>query len=176
MKPNALPHWAFWIGVALTAALGIALRGAANQAMELSSWVTESNETRIALVSLREHVRHAESAQRGFRLAIDDYGTGYASLEQLTRITFNELKIDRSFVKNALLRESARVVLESSLDMAHRLGIAAIAEGIESERSWTLLSELKCDLAQGHYIAPPMAAADYAAWMSAWSGMPSPVS
>src|SRR5688572_13613419 len=71
MIESKLPHWLFWIGVALTAALGIALHGAAEQAVEYTSWVAESNDTRLTLVSLLEHVRHAESAQRGFLLTGD---------------------------------------------------------------------------------------------------------
>lgn len=102
---------------------------------------------------------------RGFGLSIDDYGTGYSSMQQLVRIPFTELKIDQSFVRNAPTQPSSRAMLESSLEMAGKLGIAAVAEGVESRQEMRLLMELGCPLAQGYYIARPMAADDFLRWM-----------
>ncbi|MEN3355979.1 MAG: hypothetical protein V7640_4137 [Betaproteobacteria bacterium] len=104
----------------------------------------------------------------GFGLSIDDYGTGYSSMEQLSRIPFTELKIDQSFVSHAERQESARVILASSLDMARRLNIKAVAEGVETRANWELLKELGCDIAQGYYIARPMPADDFLRWMKEW--------
>lgn len=108
---------------------------------------------------------------KGFGLGIDDYGTGYSSLEQLTRIPFTQLKIDQSFVMHASRRESARVILASSLEMARRLGITAIAEGVETRENWDMLCELECQLAQGYYIAKPMPAAVFMSWIADWPHM-----
>lgn len=101
----------------------------------------------------------------GFGLSIDDYGTGYSSMQQLTRIPFTELKIDRSFVTNAALNEAAKIILDSSLQLAKHLKIAAVAEGVETQQDWDLLRELGCDIAQGYFIARPMPGAAYCAWI-----------
>jgi EAL domain-containing protein (putative c-di-GMP-specific phosphodiesterase class I)/AmiR/NasT family two-component response regulator len=101
---------------------------------------------------------------KGFGLSVDDYGTGYSSLQQLTRIAFTEIKIDQSFVANAALQQSARIILESSLDMAKKLGISSVAEGVETQDHWDLVRQLGCELAQGYLIARPVAASEFLAW------------
>lgn len=109
---------------------------------------------------------------KGFGLSIDDYGTGYSSMQQLMRIAFTELKIDRSFVANAARQPSASVILESSLDMAKKLNITSVAEGVESQQDWDLLVQLGCKLAQGYFVAKPMQAQALLAWkaMPNWKG------
>jgi EAL domain-containing protein (putative c-di-GMP-specific phosphodiesterase class I)/FixJ family two-component response regulator len=106
---------------------------------------------------------------RGFRLSIDDYGTGYSSMQQLARIAFTELKIDQSFVMSALDVEASRVILESSLDMARRLNVHSVAEGVETRAHWDLLLSLGCDIAQGYFIARPLDAAGFAKWAAEWT-------
>jgi EAL domain-containing protein (putative c-di-GMP-specific phosphodiesterase class I) len=106
---------------------------------------------------------------KGFRLSIDDYGTGYSSMQQLTRIAFTELKIDQSFVGSALDVEASRVILESSLDLARRLKVRSVAEGVETRAHWDLLLALGCDIAQGYFIARPMDAADFTRWAADWT-------
>jgi len=106
---------------------------------------------------------------RGFGLSIDDYGTGYSSMQQLSRIPFTELKVDQSFVMHAREKESCRVILESSLDIARRLGLKAVAEGVETRADWDLLEELGCAVAQGYFVAKPMEAVKLAAWANTWS-------
>lgn len=128
--------------------------------------VTESSATAEVGRSLENLAR---LRMKGFGLSIDDYGTGYSSMQQLTRIAFTELKIDQSFVANATKQQSARVILESSLAMAKKLGIAGVAEGVETEEHWSLLRELGCDLAQGYYIARPMEVAGYLDWARTWN-------
>jgi EAL domain-containing protein (putative c-di-GMP-specific phosphodiesterase class I) len=113
----------------------------------------------------------ARLRMKGFGLSIDDYGTGYSSMQQLTRIAFTELKIDQSFVANATKQESARVILQSSLDMAKKLGITAVAEGVETEADWELLRQLDCHVAQGYYIASPMEEKAFLGWTQAWKQM-----
>lgn len=92
----------------------------------------------------------------GFSLSIDDYGTGYSSLQQLTRIAFSEVKIDQSFVKDFAENELSRIVIESSIDMAHKLRVKSVAEGVESRLEWDALRQMGCDLAQGYFIAKPL--------------------
>jgi EAL domain-containing protein (putative c-di-GMP-specific phosphodiesterase class I) len=101
---------------------------------------------------------------KGFGLSIDDYGTGYSSMQQLIRVAFTELKIDRSFVANAATQRSARVILESSLEMARKLNISSVAEGVETQQDWDLLGQLGCELAQGYFIARPMPAQKLLQW------------
>jgi EAL domain-containing protein (putative c-di-GMP-specific phosphodiesterase class I)/CheY-like chemotaxis protein len=102
---------------------------------------------------------------KGFGLSIDDYGTGYSSMQQLTRVAFTELKIDQSFVQNAATQESSLAMLESSLEMAAKLKIVAVAEGIETQDEWKMLLDLGCQLAQGYFIARPMDAGEFLDWI-----------
>ena len=105
---------------------------------------------------------------KGFALSIDDYGTGYSSMQQLSRIPFSELKIDQSFVMGALEKEANKVILASSLDMAKKLKLKAVAEGVETRAHWNLLQGLGCDVAQGYFIAKPMEAAAFRGWALEW--------
>jgi EAL domain-containing protein (putative c-di-GMP-specific phosphodiesterase class I)/AmiR/NasT family two-component response regulator len=103
---------------------------------------------------------------KGFGLSIDDYGTGYASMQQLARIPFTELKIDRSFVRNAAHDRSSRAMVESSLEMARKLGISAVAEGVETEEQFRVLRDLGCPAAQGNHIVEPLPAAQFSALLA----------
>jgi len=102
---------------------------------------------------------------KGFGLSIDDYGTGYSSMSRLARVPFTELKIDRSFVKNASTNAASLAMLESSLEMALKLRIDAVAEGVETQVEWDLVRSLDCPLAQGYFIARPMEAAQFIDWV-----------
>ena len=107
---------------------------------------------------------------RNVTLSIDDFGTGYSSLAQLRDIPFNELKVDAGFVHDACRNSSRRAILEASLDMARRLGIQSVAEGVEDIDDWKFLSEANsCDIAQGYFIAKPMPAESLIAWEQEWS-------
>jgi len=106
---------------------------------------------------------------KGARLSIDDFGTGYSSLAQLVRLPFSELKIDKSFVIACDTSTEARVVVKSTIDLAHNLGLSAVAEGVETEAIVRLLHGLGCDVVQGYYIAKPLAAADVADWLASWA-------
>jgi EAL domain-containing protein (putative c-di-GMP-specific phosphodiesterase class I)/DNA-binding NarL/FixJ family response regulator len=92
----------------------------------------------------------------GFVLSIDDYGTGYSSMQQLTRIAFGELKIDQSFVKDCAQNDALRIVVESSIGMAHKLEVKSVAEGVESQQDWDMLQSMGCDTAQGYFISKPL--------------------
>lgn len=111
----------------------------------------------------------ARLRMKGFGLSIDDYGTGYSSMQQLSRIPFSELKIDRSFVTDVALHPQRRVILASSIDMARKLGLKVVAEGVESRADWDRLKELGCTMAQGYFIAKPMPAAEFGIWAANFS-------
>ena len=102
---------------------------------------------------------------KGFGLSIDDYGTGFSSMQQLARIPFTELKIDRSFVHGAHERKNLRVILQSALDMAQRLELVTVAEGIETMEDWRLLQDFGCNIGQGYLIAKPMPANELPLWL-----------
>ena len=93
---------------------------------------------------------------KGCGISIDDFGTGFSSMEQLRRFPFTELKIDRAFVNGAHDKPSAKAIFESSVELARRLGISSVAEGVEDETDLTLCRSLGVDLIQGFYIAKPM--------------------
>lgn len=101
---------------------------------------------------------------KGFGLSIDDFGTGFSSLEQLKQIPFTELKIDRSFVHQANQHQSSLAILESSIALSKRLGIHCIAEGVETLEDWDLVKDLGCDYVQGYYTARPMPAGKFIEW------------
>jgi EAL domain-containing protein (putative c-di-GMP-specific phosphodiesterase class I) len=96
-------------------------------------------------------------------------------MQQLTRIPFTELKIDRSFVTNAVNHEAARVMLTSSLQIARQLNLKSVAEGVETQQEWDLLQELGCDLAQGYFIAKPMEVNDYLNWLKELARTPNSI-
>jgi EAL domain-containing protein (putative c-di-GMP-specific phosphodiesterase class I) len=93
---------------------------------------------------------------KGFGLSIDDYGTGFASLAQLARAPFTELKIDQGFVTGCGENPNAHVIVQASIALAHGLRLKTVAEGIETQADWDALRALDCDLAQGYFLARPM--------------------
>jgi len=107
----------------------------------------------------------ARLRMRGFGLSVDDYGTGFSNLRQLTRVPFTELKIAQNFVTDAAERPAHRAILKSSIEMTHSLGMTCVAEGVESAAVLELLDELACDQVQGFHIAAAMAPEDFGRWL-----------
>ena len=101
----------------------------------------------------------------GIELSIDDYGTGFSSLAYLKLLPVKYLKIDKSFVLDMLEDENDAIIVHSTIDLAHNLGLKVIAEGVENKDSFAKLDELGCDFAQGYYIARPMAANEIKNWL-----------
>jgi EAL domain-containing protein (putative c-di-GMP-specific phosphodiesterase class I) len=93
-------------------------------------------------------------------LSIDDFGTGYSSLAYLQRLPVNEIKIDRSFVMNLGSVSDDEIIVRSTIDLAHSLGLRVVAEGVEDESVAEMLVGYECDAAQGYLFAPPAAAGD----------------
>jgi diguanylate cyclase len=92
----------------------------------------------------------------GVKISIDDYGTGFSSLEYLTRIPSDEIKIDRQFLKNIVSSRNDQKIVASTIDLAHSLGRTVVAEGVENKEMLTILESMRCDAAQGYYIGMPM--------------------
>jgi EAL domain-containing protein (putative c-di-GMP-specific phosphodiesterase class I)/CheY-like chemotaxis protein len=102
---------------------------------------------------------------KGFGISIDDYGTGFSSMQQLSRFPFSELKIDRSFIQGAPARQYIRNILKSAIEMGERLGITTVAEGVETEAELHLLKSLGCKQAQGFLLARPMPGRELMGWV-----------
>ena len=100
----------------------------------------------------------------GFGVSLDDFGTGYTSLKQLRTLPVTELKIDRSFVNDASTASRPAIILESIINVAKRLQISTVAEGIESEQDADHLTALGCNIGQGYFYAKPMPAEQLADW------------
>ena len=96
----------------------------------------------------------------GLGLAIDDFGTGYSSLAYLKELPVDTLKIDRSFVANMTNNENDGVIVRSTIDLGHNLGMRVVAEGVETAEIWSRLTDLKCDIAQGFHLSKPVPADD----------------
>lgn len=103
-----------------------------------------------------------------FRLSIDDFGTGHSSLTHLRDISFDELKIDRSFVHGAWRDKTARALYNVSLTLGEQFDMEVVAEGVEDDDDWALVQQTGCDLAQGYYIARPMKAEELPGWIELW--------
>lgn len=104
-------------------------------------------------------------SQLGIEIAIDDFGTGYSSLAYLKRMPITELKIDRSFVMHMADAEVDATIVQSTVTMAHSLGLKVVAEGVEDEKTWHLLENFHCDTAQGYYMSRPVVPQDLEKWL-----------
>jgi diguanylate cyclase (GGDEF)-like protein/PAS domain S-box-containing protein len=102
----------------------------------------------------------------GERVAIDDFGTGHSSLVYLQRLPIDEIKVDRSFVMNLATVSSDAVIVRSTIDLAHNLGLTVVAEGVEDETALDMLIEYRCDSAQGYLFSRPCAASELTTWLT----------
>ncbi len=109
---------------------------------------------------LSEYDRLCETLGRirhlGITLSIDDFGTGYSSLARLKKLPVSELKIDRSFIMDMDKSSDDEVIVHSTIELAHNLGLTVVAEGVETEETYQRLIELGCDVAQGFLISKPI--------------------
>jgi len=132
-----------------------ALRRHGVPASQLLCEITES----VAMEDMRATQRAFEGLQRiGVYLSIDDFGTGYSSLSYLRQLPARQLKIDRSFVQDIETSEDARAVVDAVIRLAHALGLAVVAEGVETPGQRDTLLALHCDELQGYLFARPMSA------------------
>ncbi|HET6373447.1 MAG TPA: EAL domain-containing protein, partial [Candidatus Polarisedimenticolia bacterium] len=179
---SAFAQWARWDkeGLSLSLAVNCSARnlleedlpalmdsGLRARGMPASRLVVELTETAIIEDPGRSLKALDALATLGVRLSIDDFGTGYSSLEQLRRLPARELKIDKSFVARMDEDEGNIVIVRSTIDLAHNLGLEAVAEGVCSEAVWRRLRDLGCDLGQGFHLGRPMPAHAVAPWIAA---------
>ncbi|HUS16166.1 MAG TPA: EAL domain-containing protein [Chloroflexia bacterium] len=102
----------------------------------------------------------------GVQLAVDDFGTGHSSLAQLQRLPLDQLKIDKTFVRDMTRNANDAAIVRSTIGLGHQLGLSVIAEGIEDHATWDLLTEWGCDEGQGYYLSRPLPAARVRAWVA----------
>ena len=101
----------------------------------------------------------------GVRLAIDDFGTGYSSLAHLKRLPVDELKIDKSFVMSMTHDADDAIIVRSTIELGHNMGLCVVAEGVEDEVTLGMLERFHCDMAQGYLISRPLPAVELTRWM-----------
>jgi diguanylate cyclase len=101
----------------------------------------------------------------GVRLTIDDFGTGYSSLAYLRQLPVQEVKIDRSFVRDITSNADDATIVRATVYLAKNLGLEVVAEGVEDDAAWTLLTRLGCDRVQGFGIARPLDPEDLTLWL-----------
>jgi EAL domain-containing protein (putative c-di-GMP-specific phosphodiesterase class I) len=102
----------------------------------------------------------------GQRISIDDYGTGYSSLAYLQQLPIDQIKVDRSFVMNLATVPGDAVIVRSTVDLAHNLGLTVVAEGVEDETTLDTLVQYGCDIAQGYLFSPALTAGELTAWLT----------
>ena len=102
--------------------------------------------------------------QLGVELYIDDFGTGYSSLSYLRHLPVDAIKIDQSFVASMIASDDSAIIVRSTIELGHNLGLGVVAEGVENARIWEELAHLGCDVAQGYYVSPAIPAAAVQDW------------
>ncbi|TYP86749.1 putative bifunctional diguanylate cyclase/phosphodiesterase [Blastococcus xanthinilyticus] len=108
----------------------------------------------------------------GVRLSIDDFGTGYSSLSYLQQLPVQEVKIDRGFVAALSTDAENAAIVRAIVDLARHLGLEVVAEGVEDQATWDLLSSMGCHLVQGWHLAPAMPTEELPRWLAAHQGAP----
>lgn len=132
--------------------------------------ITESglvSETEVAVANLQA------LAALGVRLAVDDFGTGYATLKQLQNLPVDELKIDRSFVSGMNDNRGSLTIVRSTIELGKQLGLRVVAEGVETVAELRSLAAMGCDEIQGYYVSKPMPACDVASYVHARNALQS---
>jgi diguanylate cyclase (GGDEF)-like protein len=135
------------------------LLGAPASMLELE--ITESVIMSDPLRSLQVLTR---LSKMGLRLAIDDFGTGYSSFSYLRKLPVHEIKIDKSFIDD-MVEDGDEVIVQSTIELAHNLGLTCVAEGVQDQTTLERLAHLGCDTAQGDFISPPLDGPGVATWL-----------
>jgi len=134
--------------------------------VDASLLTLEITESSLLIDAPRARSTIGELNEVGVHMSIDDFGTGYSSLSYLRRLPVGELKIDRSFVANVLLDEQDEVIVRSTIDLGHNLGLQVVAEGVENNEVLERLREFGCDVAQGFCISRPLGARHLMSWLA----------
>ena len=140
------------------------MKSAAVPFSKITLEVTESavvDDAGLAMKMLRKFKK------KGIKISIDDYGTGYSSLAQLKQLPVHELKIDKSFVQRLHDDEDDQIIVRSTIELAHNMGLTVVAEGIEDQFALDWLAKHQCELGQGYFISRPQSVEKITAWLLA---------
>jgi EAL domain-containing protein (putative c-di-GMP-specific phosphodiesterase class I) len=105
-------------------------------------------------------------ARLGVRIALDDFGTGWSSLAHLRRLPVDELKIDRSFIRDMARDDEDAAIVRTTIDLARSLRLRVVAEGVEDDETWSLLADLGCDAIQGFVLSRPLPGPQIGSWLA----------
>ena len=134
---------------------------------EVPSRLLELEVTETAImtepISAIDNIRKLDNI--GVQVSIDDFGTGYSSMAYLQKLLVAKIKIDKSFVIDMDKDQKDDVIVRSTIELAHNLGLKAVAEGVESAEVWERLKAMGCDSAQGYYMSKPLTPEKFAEWM-----------
>lgn len=141
--------------------------------MPVSQLELEITETAVMTGTLRAVECIKRLNDLGLQIAIDDFGTGYSSMSRLKELLVAQIKIDKSFVKDMAVNHNDAMIVRSTVELGHSLGMKVIAEGVEDEAVWDKLKAFGCDSAQGYYMSRPITAEKFLEWLreSPW-GLP----
>ncbi len=164
---------------AITPQVIVALAERSELIDELGAWVLERS-CRDHGMWMRQHPGTSRTLlvlgdlrQLGVRLALDDVGSGYSSLSYLARLSLDIVKIDRGFVANIGHDPTNRAIVVAIMNLAHILGLAVVAEGVETQRQCDEVTATGCECAQGFFYATPLPASEIGALIGARLGLPS---
>src|SRR5581483_11826617 len=139
------------------------------EAHELEPSLLRLELTESTVMSDTEHTMGVLTrlANLGVLISVDDFGTGFSSLAYLKRLPIDELKIDRSFVMHMAGELTDSIIVRSTINLGHSLGLRVVAEGVESQDAYDLLTQMGCDAAQGYHLSRPLPAVELAEWLTA---------
>ncbi|WP_181257724.1 bifunctional diguanylate cyclase/phosphodiesterase [Vibrio splendidus] len=127
--------------------------------------ILEITETALADDPLNSFESLYKLSKRQFTISVDDYGTGYSSLLQIKNVPATELKIDKTFVLDLAVNKKNRIIVQSTIELAHRLGMQVVAEGVEDKETFDWLKAQGCEYVQGFYICRPIPAEQILNWL-----------
>tara|TARA_R110001592_G_scaffold192291_1_gene438915 strand:- start:930 stop:1955 length:1026 start_codon:yes stop_codon:yes gene_type:complete len=107
----------------------------------------------------------------GIVVSIDDFGTGYSSLQYLQKLPVSIIKIDQSFILNLASDDGARYIVDAAVNLAHKIDMKVVAEGVEDQQALNILKEMGCDYAQGFLISHPVPASEFTKWRAQLGGI-----
>lgn len=108
-------------------------------------------------------------SEKGFGLALDDVGTGHSNFAKLQSMPYSEMKLDKSHIHSATIDEDTRHFIAMCVELGHEMGMYVVAEGIEKQEQWEMMSAMGCDEAQGFFIARPMPGDQIPGWLKRWN-------
>ena len=176
---RALQQCAEWQQAGIDIHVAVNLSAYCLQDNDLGEWIKDwfdhhDLETRHLILEVTESAMMSDPKKAiqilnqldtmGIHISIDDFGTGFSSLAYLKQLPIDELKIDKSFVLEMLNNENDAVIVRSTIDLAHNLGLRIVAEGVENQEMLDLLEILKCDYAQGYHISRPIPGKEFMTW------------